>query len=106
MPKTSKKVSPYSFILNPQALFVKTVVADLGTNVNAIRMNLKKKNLKGIPEDVNACVLANYFWKNGFEDVSFDGDLNCSEGAFKLPKPYHAFVRNFDEGKFPELVED
>ena len=106
MSKKSKKVNPYSYILNPQALFVKTVVEDLGTNMNAIRNNLKKKNLKGVPEDDSGCVLANYFWKNGFGDVSFDGDLKSSEGTFTLPEPYHAFVRHFDAGKFPELVED
>jgi len=105
------KKSKYRCILDRDRIFVNTLVSDLGSNVKTIAKRLKARGIKGYQGEGSSCPLANYFLDCGFDEVSVpDSDVvemfRLDDELFPMPKAFRNFVSQFDDGKFPELVEE
>lgn len=65
---------------------------------------LRAENCKGRVGNVNSCPLANHFKERLGDSVSVSGS-SISVGAISKSAPEHLkkFVKNFDDGKYPDL---
>lgn len=83
----------------------------LGSTVQEVFSNLKKKGIKGARNCAHSCVLANYLTRelgevvgvDGFEASTYDGYY--SKERARLPESVRLLVRYFDKGMYPELEE-
>lgn len=82
-------------------------------SVDGIRDRFQKFGLKGQPVDPQRCVTARYLSDQlgsipislGTTDVGFT-DLGSPEVRVSVPTNVRKFIRAFDRGDFPELVEE
>lgn len=80
----------------------------LGTSPTAIAKSLEHRKIKGFRSDTAACPLANYLIKEfGVESTDVGNSYVMANGVkIDSPKYVGKFVDLFDEGKFPNLLEE
>lgn len=79
---------------------------------NSIRSTIKRSGVRGVRCHAKCCPLALYL-KEGLNIYCHVTDLGVmvrdpkqdSSAYIELPMPLQQFVKNFDDGKYPELEE-
>ncbi len=86
---------------------LKKLLDELGTTHKQVAKKLEKLGCKGHPEDGFNCPIANYLQQSGYTCVHVD--VNCIETKEEDLKPSEVinnFIYKFDEGKYPNLIEE
>lgn len=91
---------------------LKKDLKNLGSSVKEIVKTLKKQNIKGKIEDGLSCPIANYLKSLKYRNVfitqygNIFADYERKQNCLGLHKNniISKFIRNFDNGKYPELI--
>jgi hypothetical protein len=89
----------------------------LGTTSEAVAESLRKQGVKGLQRSIYKCPVLNALYKAvpnywpGLRilggPLNYRATLNDDQIMDPvLPKPVVAFIRDFDEGKYPDLVAE
>ena len=84
----------------------------LGDSSKQIAKSLLDMGIKGIPESMDSCPIANYLKRLRYKDVSVDIDYIDLETRSKipfslneLPKACAKFIADFDNEKYKNLIK-
>lgn len=86
----------------------------LGETVEEIAEGLRARGIKGTPRQPNSCPIAEYLstWYDGWISVGptrFDAlkaGQSRSDQRNHTPYPIYMFIREFDQGAFPDLIDN
>lgn len=89
-------------------------VRSLGDTPSSVAEALKTKNIKGYRNRASVCPVANYLKSFGYTDVSvgmaahrFSGPTaDDSDESVSLPEGVKEWIRNFDDGQYPEFYQE
>lgn len=96
---------------------VRHLSESLGATPAAVACRLAELHVVGRPKCLNQCVVARYLWaivgsEQSVKAISVSAKsihVTCSDGhvplRVSLPRPISKFIRGFDEGSYPELVD-
>lgn len=94
---------------------IRAALAKLGETADDMAESLREAGITGIREDGEACPLANYLRREGFDDLNVtrdhieDAGTDCDPGRWQMPTPPTArtFIVRFDDVKdWPDLADE
>lgn len=105
--RTTKKPKP----VRRQLRTVADVVRPLGSDCNSIARSLQRLGIRGQMVDGYSCPLAKYLRANRYPEsarVLTSGvyDIRSGDTLGWFPATVCEFIRRFDDGLYPDLVED
>jgi hypothetical protein len=83
------------------------VLRALGESPDEVAASLLALGCRGMPAQHSSCPVARYMLARGFEGAAVDNRrMEWDDGRrVVLPPPVFDFVRRFDQGEYPALVE-
>ncbi len=88
-------------------------LAELGDTADGIAETFTARGIKGVPGFAACRPIANYLTGAGFEDVEVDPSYlyaylpdHGSQHVTKVPEGVVEFIERFDDGDWPELIDE
>jgi hypothetical protein len=93
---------------------IRELLGQIGSTSAQIAETLAGRNITGLREDPHCCPIANLitadvpgadWWKQ--EEFMVDGlDVVTPDGEIEVPDAVRLFIRDFDDGLYPELEDE
>lgn len=90
---------------------IREALVDLGDTPEKMRVSLRERGVKGVTCEPNACVLAEYLREEFGRECSVQIGDRVSVGVanesftIRTDAIVDAFIENFDNNQYPELVK-
>ena len=93
---------------------IRELLGQIGSTPHEVAETLGGRNITGPPEDPHCCPIACLILTDipgaanwAMEDFAVQDDfITTPEGKVTVPPPVATFIREFDEGVYPELQDD
>lgn len=89
---------------------VRAILAELGPTPSHVVRSLRRLGIRGGQTRADRCVLAQYLLRCGVPDPAVGNEeIAWGESAsqmLRLPPYLQDFVNDFDDGSYPELLEE